>query len=564
MGASPSTEGLIVGRTSRVQALETASFQTQGKLEEARRRLAVLQSEKELQNQTVISLERDFQSRSQELNRVDANTAAVRADLEKLTQEHQVLVAEDQQVSAELKTVSEQADQSDRESSGCEQRVDSFQQEILQTQELIAVSNRTKEEISVQLATARAEMASFDQVSSSRSASLQVLRESVGSAQAGIESRRQAGAALRQKQSEWEQLCEQAVRQLEQLKSEKESAQAQAGRAQQAKEQSAQAAESEEKEFVALRRRLEQQQAVLHAQQMEQAQISFQKEQISTRLSQLYQLRLEELLAAPAETGGSANLEPADSSEYPEALRGRIDELSAKLQRLGPVNLGSIEEERELQNRYEYLTTQQNDLVKAKEDIHEALSKINKTTRTMFRETFAAIQQQFAITFAQLFGGGEAELVLLDEGDILESGVEIIARPPGKHLQSISLMSGGEKALTTIALLFAIFRVKPSPFCLLDEIDAPLDEANIDRFTRALREFLKDSQFIIITHNKKTMSMADVMYGITMQEAGISRIVSVKFKKDGRVVDAPIPQAQPADPSAAPSPQTAVSAPTDG
>ncbi len=202
---------------------------------------------------------------------------------------------------------------------------------------------------------------------------------------------------------------------------------------------------------------------------------------------------------------------------------------------MGPVNLGSIDEERELQNRFEFLTTQQNDLLKAKEDLHQALAKINRTTRALFRETFQAIQQQFQVTFRQLFSGGEARLVLLDEEDVLESGIEIIARPPGKPLQPISLLSGGEKALTTIALLFAIFRVKPSPFCVLDEIDAPLDEANVDRFTRALREFLKDSQFIIITHNKKTMGMADVMYGVTMQEMGVSKIVSVKFKEKEQV-----------------------------
>jgi len=273
---------------------------------------------------------------------------------------------------------------------------------------------------------------------------------------------------------------------------------------------------------VTMGREMEQIQNRLHQMEMEQAQLAFQKEQIASRLNQVYQIRLDELPSEATE---------GDSSEEDLGkLQSRIGELSQKLQRMGPVNLSSIDEEKELQTRYEFLVSQHDDLAKAKDDLHDAISKINRTTRAMFRETFEAIQKEFQQTFKQLFGGGEARLMLMDEEDLLESGVEIIARPPGKPVQAISLLSGGEKTLTSIALLFAIFRVKPSPFCLLDEIDASLDEANVDRFTRALKEFLKESQFIIITHNKKTMVMADILYGITMAESGVSKIVSVKLK----------------------------------
>jgi chromosome segregation protein len=154
----------------------------------------------------------------------------------------------------------------------------------------------------------------------------------------------------------------------------------------------------------------------------------------------------------------------------------------------------------------------------------------------MFTETFQRIRESFRTMFVEVFGGGKADLILVDENDVLESGIDIVARPPGKQLQTISLLSGGEQTMTAVALLFSIYQVKPSPFCVLDELDAPLDEANINRFIRILQRFLAHSQFIIITHNKRTIGMAGVLYGVTMEEHGVSKIVSVKFHKSGDTV----------------------------
>ncbi len=242
---------------------------------------------------------------------------------------------------------------------------------------------------------------------------------------------------------------------------------------------------------------------------------------------------LEHLVAQCREEFGSdpESLEPpADASpEALAALEGEVAELTAAIERLGPVNVLAFEEHQEMSERLTFLTTQRDDLLRSIAELTESIRKINATSSERFAEAFAAINENFKAMFARLFQGGSAEMKLLDETDVLESGIEIDAHPPGKRNQSILLLSGGEKALTAIALLMAIFRFKPSPFCILDEVDAPLDEANIDRFTRLLREMTEETQFIAITHNKRTMETADVMYGVTMEEPGCSKIVSVKF-----------------------------------
>ena len=206
-----------------------------------------------------------------------------------------------------------------------------------------------------------------------------------------------------------------------------------------------------------------------------------------------------------------------------------IAELRGKIDKLGPVNMMAIEQFAELDTRHTFLTTQRKDLVDSIAQTNEAIKRIDETTHARFRDAFTAINTNFQQTFSTLFGGGRAGITLLDENDPLESGIDIVASPPGKRLQSVMLLSGGEKALTAIALMFAIFRYKPSPFCLLDEIDAPLDDANIGRFVEMLRGMLDRTQFIIITHNRKTMEIANRLYGVTMEEPGVSKLISIQL-----------------------------------
>ena len=222
--------------------------------------------------------------------------------------------------------------------------------------------------------------------------------------------------------------------------------------------------------------------------------------------------------------------------QVPEATESELErqqqmmkQLQQRIEALGEVNLMAIDEYREQEERYEFLSRQRDDLNRSLEDLQKAISQINRTTRRRFKETFELVNEKFKQVFPRLFRGGQAELRLTDENDLLETGIEIIVQPPGKRLQNVNLLSGGEKALTAVALIFSLFLIKPTPFCILDEVDAPLDDANIDRFAEMVREMTEQSQFIIITHSKRTMSIVDTMYGVTMQEPGVSRLVSVRM-----------------------------------
>jgi chromosome segregation protein len=289
--------------------------------------------------------------------------------------------------------------------------------------------------------------------------------------------------------------------------------------------------------------------------QVRETQLQMQTDNLAEHISRRYQVNLREVVSdqtavekvlsvqlkrrqggssAPsldANNGGEA----AAKSEAIEVNFEQIDvqklirDLTTQLDNMGPVNLDAVHEYDELEERYKFLEGQNNDLTNSRRELLDVIAQINSTTRKLFAETFSQVRINFREMFAELFGGGRADLSLVDENDPLNCGIEISAKPPGKQLQSVSLLSGGERAMTAVALLFAIYIVRPSPFCILDEVDAPLDEGNINCFTRMLDRFVKQSQFIIMTHNKRTIAKADVLYGVTMEERGVSRLVGMKL-----------------------------------
>lgn len=256
--------------------------------------------------------------------------------------------------------------------------------------------------------------------------------------------------------------------------------------------------------------------AEVNAMQIDLKNFEYQKNDLEKRLLETYGKPYEEI---------------KNDFDGVEVNHDEINRIKRKMESLGSVNLAAQEEYDALEQRYNFLLSQQQDLLKAKDDLHEVIKKINQSTIENFKKTFDLVREKFQELYRKLFGGGEADLMLTDENNLLESGVDIYAQPPGKKLQNISLCSGGEKALTAIALLFAFFMVKPSPFCILDEVDAPLDDANVGRYIAMIKEFAAKTQFLVVTHNKRTMEMADILYGVTMEEHGVSKIISVRMNK---------------------------------
>jgi chromosome segregation protein len=399
---------------------------------------------------------------------------------------------------------------------------DKTQNILLNSQDSVKNFTKDREEVIVFIAQIKIEIQALSKEKNSLSQNLSLQKESYETYAKTLDQKMGEVDSSNKKRDELAQEIEELQREIEDLSEELKIASEELIQTGTSKGEHTAVTEDIERRLNELYKISNQRKDAEHNFEMKKSELGYKIETLRNRMSQLYKADMDT---------GSSEIDP--SSDW-GAIRREIDELNRKLESMGTVNLVAIEEHKELEERFNFLSHQRDDLTKAKDDLQKAIGKINKTTRKLFLETFEKIQFEFKNYFRYLFGGGQAEIFLLDEHDVLESGIEIVARPPGKKLQSITLLSGGEKALTAIALIFAVFKIKPSPFCFLDEVDAPLDESNIDRFSKALLEFTKKSQFIVVTHNKKTITLADVMYGITMEKSGISKIVSVKFHDEAK------------------------------
>ncbi|MDP1853223.1 MAG: AAA family ATPase [Candidatus Omnitrophota bacterium] len=513
-----------------VKPIPLDTQQIRDKIAEVTGKIAQLRLNMETEKNNSVTIEADLAKIEEVIHQEEINLNARQTNLSGLSEQSDKLIEELEVISLEYGEVTAEIDGFGKKEqelrsgiSGLEDKRRANEAVMSDSQEEISTKDNLRQESSVFIARISAELNSLQDRRAVLSHSLTLMMDSVNNDMVAIERiNEEINVSLRKKNELRGQnnFLSEEILQAEEEK--KNIAVALDGLKEQLGQSLRERDEKEEK-ISLMQKEIDQIKNSVYELSMQDKEIGFKEAAVKERILQSYKFNLDEFVP-------DAN-EPLELMDK-EASIAEIERLKQKVESFGNVNLVAIEEYDELKQRFEFLTNQQNDLLTAKESLKDAITKINKTTKELFLDTFAKVNEEFKVYFKLLFGGGESQLILLDESDVLESGIEIVARPPGKKLQNVSLLSGGEKSLTAIALIFAIFKIKPSPFCVLDEIDAALDESNVSRFNRILQDFTKTSQFLVITHNKKTITAADVMYGITMEERGVSKIVSARLKED--------------------------------
>jgi chromosome segregation protein len=544
-GKAPSS---ILGRKNQIAELQSQLAALAAQVDEAIRGKAALQSEQtaiqasleqarsELRQQEVA-----IASREGEFRALQNSQRQLTQKLQNVTHELNALAGQDQQAADKRAQFAARISELESQEESLAGRVAELTAELEQQRQMRDAANAALTEARVTLTGEEQQAGALGRQRIPLEARIRELGQL-------IETRRREGGSFLARKEQFETEIADSRQEISRLAHEREQNNVRlTDLIEQKREQDVQIA-SREEELRAHRGRLMELQTLGGRLEVELTQKTMAVQNLRERIQQKYQLNLDDVRSecitlTDASEGGQAKVETLTPEEMQarglstdwRAVAEQVSQLQKRIDEMGPVNLVAIEEYDETEQRHIFLTTQVDDLVKAKAELMDVLNRINTQTKEMFLTTFTQIRDNFRLMFSEIFGGGKADLILQEGEDLLEAGIEIVARPPGKQLQTISLLSGGEQTMTAVALLFSIYQVKPSPFCVLDELDAPLDESNINRFIKVLQRFLGQSQFIIITHSKRTISMADALYGVTMQEHGVSKIVSVKFHKtDGQ------------------------------
>ncbi|HSY09560.1 MAG TPA: chromosome segregation protein SMC [Candidatus Dormibacteraeota bacterium] len=535
--------GSILGRKNQITELQNELTEIQNRVAGAsRKRGALLSEQTELQAglQTAQTELREQEvaiaTREGEFNALQNSNRLLHQKIDTVVFEVQSLAAQEQEGWQKRSALTAQLDKFEMSERSAQERVAALAAELENLRQQRDVANAALTESKIALASDEQLTASFRQQQQALAQRIQELKQV-------IEQRKNECSSFISRKEQAELEIQESRGQIERLAHDREQVNAQAAELLAQKNSQETEVSSRDESLRSQRSRLMELQNQRGIIDVELAQKNMAVQNLREKIQQKYHIGLDdvrsECITITYAGEGPAKVETLTPEEMTAsgvatdwaAVAQQIEALQKRLDEIGPVNLVAIEEYEETEQRHQFLTTQHDDLVNAKTQLLEVINRINTQTRQMFLETFEKIRDNFRAMFTDVFGGGKADLILSDENDVLESGIDIVARPPGKQLQGISLLSGGEQTMVAVSLLFSIYQVKPSPFCVLDELDAPLDESNINRFVRVLQRFLAHSQFIIITHNKRTIGMADVLYGVTMEEHGVSKIVSVKFHK---------------------------------
>jgi chromosome segregation protein len=525
----------LQGELTEVQTRVAAMSRKRGALlgEQTELQASLQQAQTELREQEVA-----IATREGEFNALQNSNRLLHQKIETVVFEVQSLAAQEQEGSQKRSALAARLNELEARERAGQEKVTALTAELENLRQQRDTANAALTESKVALAAEEQLLASFRQQQQS-------LEQRICELTQMVEQRRNEMSSFIGRKEQAESEIQDSRSQIERLQHEREQVNTQTAELLARKQSQEGDVVAREENLSGRRRQLTQLQEQRGALDVELAQKNMSVQNLRERIQQKYHIALDDVRsecititfadegAAKVHVMTPEEMAAAGAATDWNAVAQQIETLQKRLDEIGPVNLVAIEEYEETEQRYQFLTKQNDDLVSARVQLLEVINRINVQTRQMFIETFEKVRENFRAMFTEVFGGGKADLILSDQNDVLESGIEIMARPPGKQLQSISLLSGGEQTMTAVALLFSIYQVRPSPFCVLDELDAPLDESNINRFVHILQRFLAHSQFVIITHNKRTIGMADVLYGVTMEERGISKIVSVKFHKGG-------------------------------
>ncbi|MFO8013793.1 MAG: chromosome segregation protein SMC [Phycisphaerae bacterium] len=514
----PGPETSLISRRAELR-------EVQGKREAVGRRIDTLEADRQRAVADLQALDTAQQQLRQEIYEASMRKVEVEAERRRLGENRQELAKERPVVESERADLARRREEDARAAEEADRRVaDLARREGLERRRVAAMTGEQEEAVrrrdacEEERTEARVALAQLNEKRAAARDALAAAERDLEATRTGIEEARQELADCRRRITEADRTMLRLQSELADHFLAKESAEADVRRLAEARAEARRRTAEIAEEARTVQKEIDDLQARIHEVELARRESETKRDDLVARIRDEAGIDLADRYAA---------WEPEDVDW--DAVGEEIRDLQGKIDRLGSVNLEAIDEQEDLQRRVTFLQQQQDDLTGARDTLADLIERINRESRQRFQTTFDAVRGHFQDLFRKLFGGGKADVFLEDEVDVLESGIEVVARPPGKQLQRISLLSGGEKTMTAVALLLAVFRARPSPFAILDEVDAALDESNIDRFTALVKEFLDQSQFVIISHNKRTMAIADVLYGVTMAEPGVSRKVSVKF-----------------------------------